>query len=62
MWDLKRPNISSIRKAIKMADWQFMFLNKNTCEQVAISNDILIFFLTIFPTNMSLLTIEIPHG
>ena len=41
MWDLKRPNISSIRKAIKMADWQFMFLNKNTCEQVAISNDIL---------------------
>ena len=52
VWDFKRANISSIRKAIKMADWQFMFLNKNTHEQVAIFNDILIFFLTIFPTNM----------
>ena len=41
MWDLKRPNISSIKKAIKMADWQFMFLNKNTCEQAAIFNNIL---------------------
>ena len=41
MWDFKRANISSIRKAIKMVDWQFMFLNKNTHEQVAIFNDIL---------------------
>ena len=41
MWDFKRANISSIRKAIKMVDWQFMFLNKNTHQQVAIFNDIL---------------------
>ena len=41
MWDFKRANISSIRKAIKMVDWQFMFSNKNTHEQVAIFNDIL---------------------
>ena len=41
MWDFKRANISSIRKAIKMVDWQFMFLIKNTHEQVAIFNDIL---------------------
>ena len=41
VWDFKRANISSIRKAIKMVDWQFMFLNKNTHEQVAIFNDIL---------------------
>ena len=41
MWDFKRANISSIRKAITMVDWQFMFLNKNTHEQAAIFNDIL---------------------
>ena len=41
MWDFKRANSSSIRKAIKMVDWQFMFLNKNTHQQVAIFNDIL---------------------
>ena len=41
MWDFKRANISSIRKTIKMVDWQFMFSNKNTHEQVAIFNDIL---------------------
>ena len=40
-WDFKRANISSIRKAIKMVDWQFMFLNKNTHEQVVIFKDIL---------------------
>ena len=49
MWDFKRANISSIRKAIKMVDWQFMFSNKNTHEQVAIFSDIL---MNIFPTNM----------
>ena len=53
VWDFKRANISSIRKAIKMIDWQFMFLNKNTHEQVAIFNDIRMnIFLTIFPTNL----------
>ena len=41
MWDFKRANISSIRKAVKMIDWQFMFSNKNTHEQVAIFNYIL---------------------
>ena len=29
VWDFKRANISSIRKAIKMVDWRFMFLNKD---------------------------------
>ena len=41
VWDFKRANISCIREAIKMVDWLFMFLNKNTHEQVAIYNDIL---------------------
>ena len=51
--DIKIANISSIRKAIKIVDWPFMFLKKNTDEQVAIFNEILMnIFLTIFPTNM----------
>ena len=41
MRNFKRANISSIRKAIKIIDWQFMFLNKNAHEQVPIFNDIL---------------------
>ena len=51
VWDFKRANISSVRKAITMVDWQFMFLSKIIHEQGAIFNDILT-FLTIFPTNM----------
>ena len=50
-WDFKRANISSIRKAIKMVDWQFMFLNKNTHEQVAIFNDILMNTLSHYIPN-----------
>ena len=41
VWDFKRANISSIRKAIKMVDWQFTFLSKDTHEQVSIFNEIL---------------------
>ena len=29
VWNLKRANISYIRKAIKMVDWRFMFLSKS---------------------------------
>ena len=38
VWDFKRARIDSIRKAIKMVDWNFMFLNKNVHEQVSILN------------------------
>ena len=34
VWDFKRANIDSIRKAIKMIGWHFMVLNKNVYEQV----------------------------
>ena len=50
MWDFKRASISSIRKAIRMINWQFMFWNKNTHEQVAIFNDTLMNIL--FSTNI----------
>ena len=36
VWDFKRARTDSIRKAIKMVDWNFMFLNKNVHEQVLI--------------------------
>ena len=41
MCDFKRANISSTKRTIKIVDWQFMLLNKNTHEQIAIFNDIL---------------------
>ena len=41
VWDFKRVNISSIRKAIKMVDWRFMLLNKVVHEQVSIFNNAL---------------------
>ena len=42
VWDFKRANIPSIRKAIKMVDWRFMFLNKSVHDQVSIFNNTLI--------------------
>ena len=35
---MKGLNIDSIRKAVKMIDWQFMLLNKNVHEQVSTFN------------------------
>ena len=39
IWDFKRANTDSIRKAIKMVDWLFMFLNKTVHEQVSVCNN-----------------------
>ena len=41
VWDFKRANISSIRKAIKMVDLRFMFLNKNVHKQVSVFDNTL---------------------
>ena len=41
VWDFKRANIDSIRKAVKMVDWHFMFMNKTIHEQVTAFNTIL---------------------
>ena len=49
VWDFKRVNIDSIRKAIKIVDWNFMFLNKTVHEQVSIFNHIL---FNIFTNNI----------
>ena len=40
-WDFKRANTDSIRKAIKMVDWHFMFLNKTVHEQISVLNNVL---------------------
>ena len=32
VWDFKRANIDSIRKAVKMVDWHFMFMIKTIHE------------------------------
>ena len=39
VWDFKRANISSSKKAIKMIDWRFMVLNKFVHKQVFIFNN-----------------------
>ena len=53
VWDFKRANISSIRKAIKMVDWQFMFSNKTLMSRLLyLMTCLWIFFLTIIQTNM----------
>ena len=41
VWDFKRANIDAIRKAIKLIDWHFMFLNKTVHEQVSVFNNCL---------------------
>ena len=48
VWDFKRANISSSRKAIKMVDWRFMVLNKFVHKQVSIFNNTLMNIFTIF--------------
>ena len=39
VWDFKRANTDSVRKAIKIVDWHFMFLNKTVHEQVSVFNN-----------------------
>ena len=46
VWNFKRANIDSIRKAIKMIDGHFMLLKKNVHEQVSSFNTTL---MNIFP-------------
>ena len=62
-WDFKRANISSIRKAIKMVDWQFTFFNKDTYERVSIFNEILMnIFSNYIPHKYVPIDDRDPHG
>ena len=64
VWDFQRANISFIRKAIKMVDWRFMFLNKNVHKQVSIFNNTLVNSFTNYIPN-KYITIDFrdtPHG
>ena len=48
---MKRANISTIRKAIKIVDWRFMFLNKNVHKQVSTFNNTLMNIFTNYIPN-----------
>ena len=64
VWDFQRANISFIRKAIKMVDWRFMFLNKNVHKQVSIFSNTLVNSFTNYIPN-KYITIDFrdtPHG
>ena len=52
VWDFKRANISSIKKAIKITDRRFMFLNKNVHKQVSIFNNSLMNIFTNYIPNI----------
>ena len=56
IWDFKRANISSIRKAIKMIDWRCMFLNKNVPKQVSIFDKALMNIFTNYIPNRYITT------
>ena len=63
VWDFKRANIDSIRKAIKMIDWHFMLLNKNVHEQVSTFNTTLInIFSNYIPNKYITVDDKDPHG
>ena len=51
VWDFQRANISFIRKAIKMVDWRFMFLNKNVHKQISIFNNTVVNSFTNYIPN-----------
>ena len=51
VWYFKRANILSIRKAIKIVDWRFMFKNKNIHKQVSIFNNTLMNIFTNYIPN-----------
>ena len=42
VWDYKKADTNSIRKALKQVDWEFLFQNKNVHEQVLILNKALL--------------------
>ena len=46
VWNFKKANITSIRKAILTVNWEFLFFKKSVLEQVSIFNNTLmnIFF------------------
>ena len=49
--DFKRSNIDSIRKATKIVDWHFMFMNKTVHEQIITFNTILMNIFSIYILN-----------
>ena len=42
MWDYKKADTNSIRKALKQVNWEFLFQNKSVHEQVCILNKTLL--------------------
>ena len=63
VWDFKRANILSIRKAIKMVDRRFMFLNKHIHKQISIFNNILMNISTNYiPNQYITMDDRDPHG
>ena len=51
VWDYKKADTNSIRKAFKQVNWEFLFQNKNVPEQVLTLNETLFDVFSSFTPN-----------
>ena len=61
VWNCKRADITTIRKALDFVNWDFIFLNNTVHDQVLAFDQVQIkLLLTMYPTNISPLMTKIP--
>ena len=51
VWDYKKSDANSIRRALKQVNWEFLFQNKSVHEQVLIFNKTLLNFFSHYVPN-----------
>ena len=51
VWDYKKSDTNSIRRALKQVNWEFLFQNKSVHEQVLIFNKTLLNFFSHYVPN-----------
>ena len=62
MWDYRKVDINSTRKALKQVNWEFLFQNENVHEQVILNKTLLNVFSNYVPNKLLLLMTKIHHG
>ena len=62
MWDYRKVDINSTRKALKQVNWEFLFQNENVHEQVILNKTLLNVFSNYVPNKLLLLMTRIHHG
>ena len=62
MWDYRKVDINSTRKALKQVNWEFLFQNENVHQQVILNKTLLNVFSNYVPNKLLLLMTKIHHG